>query len=334
MTSKKSNYADAKVVNQESIPVIDLSGIMASNTESVSFDELKKVGELIHAAAKEVGFFYIRGHGISPALIDSALSATQTFFNLSIENKSNVAVDQYQKGWMRPGMANMEGSKTYDLKEVFFYGREIKAQDAHLKAQLPMVSLNRWPNTVCPQLKNAIMAYHSALCHVGASVLSAIAVGFDLKPDFFNPFYERPLARGQLVYYPASTTSDEEELRYGVAPHTDFGVLTLLYQDNSGGLQVKSRVDGWIEAPPIADTLVCNTGDLLQRWTAGLFTSTVHRVINRSGSARYSMPLFYDPSSDALIDAAALGLDPNNQTPVRAGEHIAGRNQKNFSQYK
>ena len=143
------------------------------------------------------------------------------------------------------------------------------------------------------------------------------------------------MARGQLVYYPVSTNNDEKEQRYGVAPHTDFGVLTLLYQDNSGGLQIKSKVDGWIEAPPIEGTLVCNTGDLLQQWTGGLFHSTVHRVINRSKHARYSMPLFFDPSSDAVIDPTDLGLSlKEGQQPVQAGEHIAGRNRKNFSQYK
>ncbi len=334
MENKDQSFATAKTIDEQAIPIIDISGLTNSDSATIKNDVRKSVAESIHYAAKEVGFFYIRGHGISQELINSALESTQSFFNLSDEQKSSVSVDQNQKGWMQPGMANLEGSKTYDLKEVFFYGREIGEDDSDLQSQLPMVSMNRWPDSVCPELKASVMAYHSALSQVGESVLSAIAVGFDACPDLFKPYYDRPLARGQLVYYPASTAGDEHEQRYGVAPHTDFGVLTLLYQDNSGGLQIKSKRYGWIEAPPIADTLVCNTGDLLQRWTAGLFSSTVHRVINRSGGARYSMPLFFDPNSDALIDPNLLGLERlDNQVPVLAGEHIAARNRKNFSQY-
>ncbi|GAG49576.1 unnamed protein product, partial [marine sediment metagenome] len=92
------------------------------------------------------------------------------------------------------------------------------------------------------------------------------------------------------VYYPPSKAGDEAEERFGVAPHTDFGVLTLLLQDNSGGLQVQSKSGEWIEAPPIPGTLVCNIGDLLARWSNNRFASTLHRVVNRSTNARYSIP--------------------------------------------
>ncbi|MEP2707608.1 MAG: 2OG-Fe(II) oxygenase family protein [Roseibium sp.] len=166
--------------------------------------------------------------------------------------------------------------------------------------------------------------------------MAVVAVSLEKPSDFFDDAYANPLARGQLVYYPASTEADEAEERFGVAPHTDFGVLTVLLQDESGGLQVQAKSGDWIEAPPIPGTLVCNIGDLLARWTNNRFASTVHRVINRSKGARYSIPIFFDPHTDTIIDPIDLGVSQIDSAyaPVRAGEHIANRNSKSFSQYK
>jgi isopenicillin N synthase-like dioxygenase len=152
--------------------------------------------------------------------------------------------------------------------------------------------------------------------------------------DFFETYYELPLARGQLVYYPPSRDIDEADQRFGVAPHTDFGVLTFLLQDDSGGLQIQTRGGEWVEAPPIPGTLVCNIGDLLQRWSNDRFVSTVHRVINRSGNARYSIPVFFDPNSSTIVDPRDLGAKVPVYRPVVAGEHIAGRNKKSFAQHR
>jgi isopenicillin N synthase-like dioxygenase len=166
--------------------------------------------------------------------------------------------------------------------------------------------------------------------------MAAIAVSLDQSPEFFDACYETPLARGQMVFYPPSTIEDEKEERFGVAPHTDFGVLTLLLQDNSGGLQVRSKAGEWIEAPPIEGTLVCNIGDLLARWSNNRFASTVHRVVNRTSSARYSIPVFFDPNTDTIVDPTDFGVskDDSKYAPVKAGEHIASRNKQSFAQYK
>jgi len=342
-----NDYAAAGDMAIEKIPVVDISSLcsgavgleLATEPGKTLSDNackaLNEVGKHIHKAATEVGFFYINGHGIDDQVIHTALAVTQAFFNLSKEQKQSVLVNQQQRGWMPAGMAKLEGSTTHDLKEVFFYGADVQADDPDLLAGVPLVALNQWPDEVMAELQPAIEAYHRALCQVGVRVLSAIAVGFGLAADVFARHYEKPLARGQLVYYPPSQSHDEQAQRFGVAPHTDFGVLTLLFQDDSGGLQVKTRAGQWIEAPPIAGTLVCNTGDLLQRWTNDRFASTVHRVINRSGHERYSMPVFFDPSADAVIDPIALGVAQEQAIygPISTGEHIQRRNRRNFKQY-
>ena len=112
-------------------------------------------------------------------------------------------------------------------------------------------------------------------------------------------------------------------------------MLTILQQDGLGGLQVLNRDGTWIEAMPIAGTFVCNIGDLLERWTNGRLSSTRHRVLNRSGRSRFSIPIFCDPASDALIDPRDFDpqADINAVKPIMAGDYIMGKNRRNFSHY-
>jgi len=319
-------FADAGTLTE--IPVIDIGPALDGS-------DLAGVARAVHVAATEIGFFYIKGHGIPEALMDQAFAVARDFFELPVAAKETVAVGTDQRGWMATGMSRLEGSTTYDLKEVFFWGAEVAADDPDLLAGKPLVAINRWPSEAFPRLEVELRPYYAAVCDVAKTVLSAIAVSLDVPADFFTPRYERPLARGQLVYYPPSSAEHESEQRFGVAPHTDFGVLTMLLQDQSGGLQVRTKAGDWVEAPPIPGTLVCNIGDLLQRWSNDRFASTVHRVINRTANARYSIPVFFDPNTDTVVDPCDLGVGPGDSlhAPVTAGGHIAGRNKKNFKQY-
>ncbi len=321
------DFATARRTKVTEIPVIDISALVESGKTA-------EVAREIHDAATKVGFFYLSGHGIAQHLLDGAFAVARDFFALPEAEKDSVRVDTSQRGWMAGGMSRMQGSVTHDLKEVFFWGTEVPCDHPDLLAGKPLVAENKWPDAAFPRLRSELMPYHEAACGVGRKVLSAIATGFDTPKDFFDSRYDFPLARGQLVYYPPSTAGDEAEQRFGVAPHTDFGVLTLLLQDMNGGLQVQNRSGEWIEAPPIPGTLVCNIGDLLQLWTNDRFISTLHRVVNRSGKARYSIPVFFDPNSDTLVDPRDLGAAMPKHRPVVAGEHIVGRNKKSFAQYR
>lgn len=327
MTS--SDFAAARATDKSAIPVIDISG-------AITGGRIKDVAASIYSAATDHGFFYISGHGIDQSLLDTAFAVSKDFFALPEAQKETVSVDTHQRGWMAQGMSHLQGAKTHDLKEVFFWGTETSPEDPDVLAGKPLVAINQWPSVVFPRLETELRPYYDALCEVARHVMSAIAVSLDQPETFFSACYENPLARGQLVYYPPSTASDEAQERFGVAPHTDFGVLTLLLQDACGGLQVQSKTGDWIEAPPIPGTLVCNIGDLLARWSNDRFASTVHRVVNRSKAARYSIPIFFDPHTDTIIDPVDLGASKRDShyDPVTAGQHIAGRNKQSFSQYK
>ncbi len=327
--SVTSGFASAKDTDASTIPVIDVSGAISGN-------DIEGVANAIYKAATTHGFFYICEHGINQQLLEQAFAVSKAFFEQPEANKETIAVNTHQRGWMAQGMSHLPGAKTHDLKEVFFWGTRTSPDDPDVLAGKPLVAVNQWPNESFPRLQAELLPYYDAVCKVAACLMAAVAVSLDQTADFFSACYQRPLARGQLVYYPPSTAVDESVGRFGVAPHTDFGVLTLLLQDNSGGLQVKSKSGEWIEAPPIDGTLVCNIGDLLARWSNNRFSSTVHRVVNRSKSARYSIPVFFDPNTDTIIDPIDLGvsIEESKFSPVKAGEHIASRNRKSFSQYK
>ncbi len=321
-----SDYASAKKTGFDEIPVVDITGIGGDA------DTVTCIGRELVETARRVGFFYIINHQVDPAARSAAFEASKRFFTSPQSVKESISVNQNQRGWLGEGLTRLEGSATHDSKEVFFWGWEIDNNDPDYLAEVPLVAPNQWPDTQAPWLKDAITDYYMQVVDLGHNLMRAIAVGLGADPEFFAGRYHKPLARGQLVYYPPASEEDFADARFGAAAHTDFGALTILAQDDNGGLQVLNQDGDWIEAPPIENTFVCNIGDLLQIWTGGTLISTRHRVINRSGKERFSIPIFFDPTSTTMIDPADLGF-PRVESPITAGEHISGRNRKNFKHY-
>lgn len=326
------SYFSARNIGTEEIPVIDIGALVQEQP-----DAIQEVADRIMDATRRIGFFYISNHGIETDVIASASAAMRDYFALAPEIKGRHAVNTQQRGWMATGIAKLEGSRTHDLKEIFFWGPEKWAPRIEkLKGHDSLVADNQWPDEDFPALRRDLLPYYDAIHRVGKRLLSAIAIGLGQPADFFESKYTSPMARGQLVYYPVSTASDEQEERFGSAPHTDFGVLTLLLQDQNGGLQVRNRHGEWVAATPIPNTLVCNIGDLLNRWSNETLSSNLHRVINRSGKERHSIAIFFDPDPDAVIDPGELGFPKAREKypPVTASAYIHGKNKKNFTQYK
>ncbi len=161
-------------------------------------------------------------------------------------------------------------------------------------------------------------------------MVGAIALSLGLPADSLDRYFEQPTTFLRLLHYP---TQPQEEGLFGSAPHTDYGFITLLAQDNVGGLEVKNKAGDWVPAPPVPDSFVMNVGDILARWSNDQFVSTPHRVINRSGRERYSQPFFFDPSMDETIEALSVcvpaGTSPKYE-PVLYGDYLMERIDKNY----
>lgn len=303
------------------IPLIDMRGVRENDRSS-----LDRAGEAIRRACVDVGFFYIINHGMPQAVIDQAIQTSRDFFALPLERKSQVAVNRRHRGFHRIGGAVMYQATRPDEKEFFSLGLDLPENDPCVLAGQALRGPNQWPEFM-PEFRAAMDGYFIEIGRCGADLLRAVAVSLGKEPGFFSDKYAKPLQRTQSIHYPVQP-KDRPEDQFGVAPHTDYGCITLLYQDPIGGLQVQELKSGaWIDAPFIEGSLVVNVADLLARWSNDRFRSTKHRVINTSGRERYSIATFYDPDYDAIVDPVDLGVskDQASYPPVLAGDYILGR---------
>lgn len=271
------------------VPVIDLS---------ITGHGPDRVAEQIDAAASEYGFFYATGHGVSPRVIDSILELSRAFFQLDDQVKNRMHMSRGGRAWR--GYFPLGGELTSgrpDLKEGIYFGAELSEEDARVRAGVPLHGRNLFP--ALPGFREAVLDYMDALTRLGQRLMSLIGRGLGVGDDYFIDRYtSNPTLLFRIFNYPSS---DPSATSRGVGEHTDYGLLTLLYQDDVGGLQVKHG-SSWLDVPHVRDSFVINLGDMLERLTAGRYTSALHRVINSSGRARISMPFFFDPSFDAELE--------------------------------
>lgn len=279
------------------LPVIDLRLPAAAVADSIA------------RACRDHGFFYIVGHGIEPALIARLEGLSQQFFALPDAVKANYAMSRAGRAWR--GWFPLGGELTAgrpDWKEGLYLGTELGPDDPRVRVGTPLHGSNLLPSDdTLSGFRTTIDEYMRRVIELGHRVLASLAVSLGLSSDYFEARYTQdPLILFRIFQYPSVTAAmdaaDPNAPHYGVGEHTDYGLLTLLHQDTVGGLEVKTSA-GWIDAPPIPGSFVCNIGDMLDRMTAGYYKSTPHRVrINRSGRNRLSLPLFFDPNFDVHIE--------------------------------
>lgn len=275
------------------LPIIDISPLFSS--ASAGRDG---VAREIAAACCGTGFFYVRNHGIDSFTIDALERASRAFFALPQHEKLEIAMARGGRAWR--GYFPVGGELTSgkpDLKEGIYFGRELGGDDPRVRQGLPMHGPNLFPVQV-PELRPAVLGYIAAATTTAHAVMEGIALSLDLPADYFRRHYTSdPTILFRAFHYPSAPASFDG---WSVGEHTDYGLLTLLWQDDAGGLEVKGR-SGWVAAEPIAGTLVCNIGDMLDRLTGGYYRSTPHRAKNISSRDRLSFPFFFDPAFDAEI---------------------------------
>ncbi len=313
-------YAARKEMDASAIPVIDIGPLRDGSAEA-------GVARAIYETSRDIGFLYVGNHGVDEDLIAEAHAAGLAFFRQDAETKRRVSVNRDHRGFLGPGESKMYDGARADLKESFIWGHDF----AEAERDRPLQGANRWPASM-PELRPVLERYFTQAHAVAHRVMRACALGLGLPGDAFLKSVTKPLSRASLTYYPPQPEALGPDL-FGVAPHTDFGVLTVLRQDEVGGLEVRDRAGDWTPAHPIPGTLVINVGDLLARWSNGRFRSTPHRVINRSGRERLSLVLAFDPDFDTPIDPAVAcgpGERPR-EDPISCGDYLVRRFGKAFA---
>ncbi|MEV4618597.1 2-oxoglutarate and iron-dependent oxygenase domain-containing protein [Asanoa sp. NPDC049573] len=271
------------------LPVIDVAPLRTGGDAGA-------VAREIESACRDTGFFYVAGHGVPAALLDRLDAAARAFFARPDDEKLAIAMRHAGPAWR--GYFPLGGELTAgrpDRKEGLYFGEELPAGDP--RAGLPLHGRNLFPPAV-PELRAAVLDYLAALTALAQDVLRGVALSLDLPADYFAAGYTRvPTVLFRIFHYPPQEPEADD---WGVGEHTDYGLLTLLAQDHNGGLSVRTP-GGWVDAPPLPGTFVCNIGDMLERLTGGWYRSTLHRVRNVSGNERLSYPFFFDPDFGAEV---------------------------------
>jgi isopenicillin N synthase-like dioxygenase len=323
-----------KVDQTLGLPIVDLDGL-GSTAKDDNPESLRAIASAFDAACREFGFCYIVNHGVDQATMDRAFAMNAAFHDLPLEEKQKVAINKAHRGYMAMASSlivtsSIEKAKKPNLSESFMLMHDVKPGTE----TFPLDGPNQWPEQPAA-FRDVISAYDGALSRLARRMTRMIAIALGLAPDGLDESFKRPTTFLRLLHYPPS--NPDVEGQYGSAPHTDYGFITILAQDQNGGLQVRSKEGTWIEATPVKGAFVVNIGDMGSRLTNGIWSSTPHRVINRSGAERYSMPYFYDPSADATIgplDICCTPERPARYEKVRYGDYLMERVDANYSYRK
>jgi isopenicillin N synthase-like dioxygenase len=285
------------------LPVINIQGLVSQTSD------LESIASQIGQACREVGFFYVTEHGVDESLQQKLETLSRRFFTQDLATKLDINMNKGGRAWR--GYFPIGGELTSgqpDVKEGIYFGAELDESHPLVQARTPLHGANLFPDTL-PEFRAIVLEYIAAMTELGHVLMRGIALSLGLEESYFADRYTAdPLILFRVFNYPPPSNDSH----WGVGEHTDYGLLTILKQDDAGGLEVKTRA-GWIAAPPLPDSFVCNIGDMLDRMTGGLYKSTPHRVRNVSGRARLSLPFFFDPNFNVRVKPIVLPMQDDKE---------------------
>jgi isopenicillin N synthase-like dioxygenase len=312
------------------LPIIDLTGLGSPSANA-------RIATAMGDAFTHIGFAYFTGTPITRGQQDAIFAASRAFHALPDATKRAIAINGFHRGYMAPNTSVIATSSVAKVtkpnnSESFMFMHEMSADDPRFGE--PLQGPNQWPDL--PGFRETVLDYQAAMERFCRALLRPLAMALDLPPETLLPYFERPTTFLRLLHYPPQPPESPDDA-FGSAPHTDYGLLTVLIQDDAGGLEVR-RADGtWLKAPPIPGAYVVNVADMLSRWTNGRWQSTPHRVKNLSGKDRYSCPYFFDMDMDAVVECLPSCTGPGNPPrfpPVRYGNYLLERLNKNYDYRK
>ncbi|MDB5572584.1 MAG: Isopenicillin synthase [Hyphomicrobiales bacterium] len=285
-----------------SIPVVDLAA-----GGSLDGAGRRAIAQQIHRACRETGFFYVVGHGVPDSLVAAQFDAAKRFFDLPLAAKMalHMQASPSTAGYEPMGAQRLDSQdkdtppSPPDFKESYYCAMDLPDDHPWARKRIRGYGHNQWPDL--PGFRAQMLAYRRAVQQLGDRILSYIALSLDLERYWFEPYYDMPSGLVRMIKYPPQP-ADAAFNQIGAGAHTDWGGITILAQDSAGGLEVQNVEGEWIEATPIAGAFVINLGDLMSRWSNGVYRSNLHRVKNNSSERdRYSLPYFHSPRPDAVI---------------------------------
>jgi isopenicillin N synthase-like dioxygenase len=304
----------------DAIPIVDITGLTSADLE-----QRKAVAAHLGEAAREVGFLYVRGHGLPDGLYDGLLGAARRFFAQPMAAKlaAYIGGSVNHSGYVPEGEEVFEDGKI-DRKEAFDVNLEAPEGGA------PMLGPNLWPDL--PGFREPVSAYYAAVAALARRLFRGFALALDLPEDHFDPHLKRPPSQLRLIHYPFDAAAADAQ---GIGAHTDYEFFTIL-RSTEPGLEVMNGDGRWIDAPPQPGCFVINIGDMLEAWTNGAFTATSHRV-RKVQAERYSFPFFAACDYDTVVapHASFIGEGrPARYPALVAGEHLYAQTVATFAYLK
>ncbi|KAL8999774.1 MAG: hypothetical protein Q9169_001447 [Polycauliona sp. 2 TL-2023] len=303
-----------------SLPVIDLANL---NTSTASFTHSRELAVQLGKALEKEGFAYLVN---VPLTLDheQVFAPAKNFFRLPEREKLGLAKKAFGRNnnnTYRGFFPTQSGSD--NLKEGFEIGPREPAVIHRKEAmtnEIDLTEANVWPaEQSIPGFREQSKRLHAELQALSSKLLSLIAMALGKDPSYFDHFLPDSVSTLRYLHYPAiDPPSPQQELC--CTPHTDSGILTLLHQDSTGGLEVLDPHGEWVAAPYVPGSVVVNIGDLMAKISGGRFRATFHRVRSSPGKDRYSVPFFFEPG----IDCAIHSIDGDDEVIVY-GEHVVNK---------
>lgn len=317
------------------IPILDLSEFLAGKPGA-----LDAIAKELQFAAENVGFFFIRGHGVPQDLVDATFEASRRFHDLPEDRKLALKANEHNIGYMGHGASISRASQVYEgerkvnLVAAYFLKRDLPDDHPDIINNKRFRGANQWPEGL-DGFRDTANAYMGALEKLAVSMLPIYARALDLPADFFAEAFSEPQFTLRLSHYPPAQAEDNQ---FGLAPHTDSSFLTLLAQNKVEGLQVGKPDGGWIDAPALPGTFLVNSGDMLRRWSNDRILSTPHRAIaSAPGHDRYAIPFFFDAHADYLQECLPTCQDEDNPPryePTTYTDYMLWFARQNYAHFK
>jgi len=316
MENSKTNKS---ILNR--IPIIDIAPLVMPDRNTKL---IRETGDEIREACRSVGFFYIKNHQIPQSHLDDLIPSIQAFFNLPLEEKMKIHIGRSDIYRGYTPLGEEFTSNKYDWHECVDFGLDLESNDSGVSNGKNLVGPNQWPENQ-HKLKKALENHWKLMIVLGKRITQGLSISLGLSKNYFWPFMNKSHSYMRISNYPPLKDNQKKNIGDGIGSHIDYGFLTILLQDNISGLEIKNSNSEWFSAPIIPGTFLINIGHMMQRWTNDYYRATIHRVVSPIDEARCSIPFFFEPNFDTVVEPLEKFCSKDNPArykPIHFGKYL------------